>query len=121
MDTLNIETLRNSAVGRPLPCSNGRPPRHQHGEWFLRGPLPGFWLSRAARLPGKSLHVALAIWFAAGLTDNREVKLTGRLLAKFAVLPDAGRRGLRQLEQDGLVRVQRHRGRCPLVVIEEAT
>jgi hypothetical protein len=104
-------------VGRqPAPK---HPPRHKRREWFLKGPIPGNWLGRASALPGKSLHVALAVWHEAGLKKCREVKLTRTVLAKFDVLPDSGRRGLKWLEGAGLVVVRRHSGRCPVVTIEE--
>ncbi len=98
--------------------------RHSRGSWFLKGPIPGDWLSQAAALPGKSLHVGLALWYLVGLNKQRGVTLTRAVLAKFAVMPDAGRRGLQQLEDAGLVVVQRHSGRCPrvtLLAIENTT
>ena len=33
---------------------------------FLDGPVPLAWLETAAKLPGRSLHVGLVLWYAAG-------------------------------------------------------
>ena len=55
---LRIKTSFNSR-------SSTRLPRPKAGERFLKGPIPMDWLSAAARLPGKSLHVAIAIWLCA--------------------------------------------------------
>ena len=42
---------------------------------FIKGPLPLDWMQRAARLPGKTLQVALALWYLAGLQKSLTVKL----------------------------------------------
>ncbi|MCA9265818.1 MAG: hypothetical protein KDA60_18275 [Planctomycetales bacterium] len=81
-------------------------------DWFLKGPIPGAWLRAAAALPGHALHVGLAIWYQKGLTKKNEVKITSRTREKFSLLPDAYRRGLKELESAGLVTVRRSRGQC---------
>jgi len=67
------------------------------------------------------LHVALAVWHQGDLEKRNGVKLTWNLLDRFGATPDAGARGLAALEQAGLVSVQRHRGRCPVVTINEGS
>lgn len=96
-----------------------RPPRHDRGQRFLKGPIPLGWLSAAGRQPGKALHVANVLWFIAGLTRTKEVKLATASLAEFGVNRHAGYRGLAALEQAGLVAVRRHRGRQPIVTLLE--
>jgi hypothetical protein len=76
-------------------------------------------LSVAARQPGRALHVAIALWFIAGLTKTREVKLATAPLAEFGVNRHAGYRGLAALEAAQLVEVVRHRGRLPIVTLLE--
>ena len=44
--------------------------RPMKGEHFLKGPVPLRWLVSAARLPGKSLHAGIALWYVAGLTRS---------------------------------------------------
>ncbi len=63
------------------------------------------------------MAVGLALWFKAGATKNRTVKLTGALVARFNVGRKAGARCLRALETAGLVSVVRHVGRCPVVTV----
>ena len=101
------------ASPQQLPAEQRRPPRNKPGEWFIKGPIPGRWLSLAAKEPGKTLHVSLALWYEAGLTKRRTVRLTGKLLKRFGVGRDAARRALIRLESIGLVTVDRKRGRCP--------
>lgn len=85
--------------------------------WFIRGPIPGDWIARAAVLPGKSLHVALAVCYLAGLRRPEGIRLCPRTLAKFGVSAKTGRAALAHLEAAGLVEVDRGRGRCPRVTV----
>ena len=68
-------------------------------------------------LPGRTLHVGLALWYLAGVRKSRSVKPTWRTWRQFGLSHDAARRGLGILEQDGLVVVARHPGRCPVATI----
>jgi hypothetical protein len=86
-------------------------------ELFLRGPIPMKWLERAAALPGKSLHLALALWWLDGVVKVKPFKLTGKVLDLLHVSRDATDAGLRRLEQEGLIRVDRATGRRPLIAI----
>ncbi len=84
------------------------------------GPIPGPWLEIASRLPGRALHVGLAIWYLVGLTKNKEVRLSKRTRERFSIPPDAYRRGLRQLELAGLITVERATGKNSRVTVVEA-
>ena len=84
---------------------------------FLKGPISWRWLRTASVLPGKSLHVALALWHLSGLRSSKTVKLSRDVLLGLGVAPDAAARGLLRLEGVGLVKVARHRGRLPVVTL----
>jgi hypothetical protein len=120
MCNLNLEQFRRTSPDELQPPKRRRRPRPVRHEWFLKGPIPGQWLKRAASLPGRALHVGLAVWLAAAMRRTNRAKLTRRHLARFAVPYDAGRRGLIALESAGLVFAERRPGRCPLVTILEA-
>ena len=116
---IDIEMFRAEPSDRSLP-QNSKPLVRRQGYWFVRGPLPGPWLTAAGLLPGKCLHVGLALWFEFGVTKRADLTLTHGLLRKFGVKPKAGARALKQLELAGLVSVVRHPGRSPVVTILEA-
>mgnify|MGYP002526675275 CR=1 FL=1 len=84
---------------------------------FLCGPIPLPWLIPAAALPGKALAVGVALWFKAGVSRTHTVPASGSLLRRFGVGSGARARGLRLLENAGLIEVERHVGRCPVVTI----
>jgi hypothetical protein len=82
---------------------------------FIRGPIPVGWLSQAAALPGKALHLALAIQWLLGMNKGAPVKVSRKALAHFCISTDAYRDGLKRLEAAGLVTVTRLPGQSPFV------
>lgn len=94
------------------------PPRHRPGEAFVKGPIPRAWLLRAMRLPGRSLHVSLELWYRAGLTGSAEVVLSLSSVSEACVIDRAtASRALGALESAGLVSVRRQVGRAPRVTL----
>lgn len=85
--------------------------------WFLKGPIPGDWLHTATGLPGRSLHVGLAIWFKHGLTKKQQFNITPPERRRFNIPDHAFRRGVRCLEEAGLIQVERRTGRPSLIRI----
>lgn len=92
--------------------------RFPNGERFLKGPVPMRWLNAAGCLPGKAVQVAVCIWHLSGLTKSLEVKVTSKYLREMGVTRHAGYRALKVLEGRGLITVERHRGRSPVVTIK---
>ena len=80
------------------------------------------WLEAAGSLPGKALHVAVAIRFLHGFDlSSSTVRLKPSALRRLGVKKDSARRALGHLESAGLVRVDRRRGRAPIVTIIDNT
>jgi DNA-binding transcriptional ArsR family regulator len=115
----NVFDLTKLAID---PRSLLSPRRHRplavrrHGR-FLRGPISMTWLETAAKLPGRALHVALAIQHQAALERSSSVALSNKHCSALGVDRDAKRLGLAVLEANGLVIVDRKPGRNPLVTI----
>ncbi len=86
----------------------------------LRGPIPLDWLSAAAHLPGKSLHVGIALWFVGGLQKSRIVPLSNITSLRFGLDRNAKYRALAWLEEAGLIAVERKLGRAPIVTLNDA-
>ena len=86
---------------------------------FLKGPISWTWLSAAARLPGRALHVALSIRLLTGIKKSSRIALSVSKLLLLGVSRHAAYRGLTALEAEGLVSVDRHRGRKPMVTVIE--
>ena len=86
-------------------------------ERFLRGPIPLEWLGVAASLPGKTINVALALWWRRGMAQGKPFKLTRAALTALNVERDAERKGIARLEQAGLIHVERKPGQRPLISI----
>ena len=96
------------------------PPRPRSGGQFLKGPIPLDWLCTAARLPGKSLHVGIAVWFLAGLHRSGVISLSNKTSERFGLDRNSKYRGLAWLEAQGLITVERKAGRAPVITINDA-
>jgi len=79
--------------------------------------VPISWLIPAMSLPGKSLAVGLVVWYLAGVSKKSAVTLSRVQLKKFGIRRMAGKRGLRNLEAAGLVKIEREGHKSPLVTI----
>ena len=117
MKRLDLDRLRLASTMHTFDKSRPSVPRHRRGELFVRGPVPWAWLKRAARLPGRALHVGIALWLESGLRKSAVVALSQRRLRDLSVGRHAGYRGLVRLEQADLVDVRRHPGRLSVVTL----
>ena len=79
--------------------------------------MPIFWLTSAARLPGKSLHVGLAIWYAADRFRSQRISLSNVEACRFGLIRNAKYRALEWLEAKELISVERKLGRAPVITI----
>jgi len=75
------------------------------------------WILRAARLPGKSLHLAIALQFKAFDQGKRQVELGNVVWQRFGVDRNSKYRSLAWMESAGLIAVERKIGRAPVVTI----
>ena len=119
MQRLDIGRMRLTSTTRSFEKPGPSVPRHRRGELFVQGPVPWTWLTAAARLPGRALHVGIVLWLESGLRKSAIVSLSQRRLRDLGVERHAGYRGLSSLEEAGLVDVQRHRGRLSVVTFRD--
>jgi hypothetical protein len=90
---------------------------YNEAEQFLKGPVPLPWLEAAARLPGKSLHTGVALWYAAGQVQSESIPLSNVSSHRFGLDRNAKYRALEWLEKAGLIQVKRKLGCSPMVTI----
>ncbi len=85
---------------------------------FLKGPVPLEWLLSALDLGATESRMALAIWFLAGLCGNlKGIRLRPKTVRRFVPRRQTAYRGLKSLEDAGLISVDRRRGRAAVVNI----
>ena len=92
-------------------------PRHGSGDRFIKGPIPMEWMRAANTCGRRSVSVAIVIWFAAGLQRSNPVKLSQTVLAELGIPSRTAKRVLERMQSIGIVEVEFHRGRSPLVTI----
>lgn len=80
-------------------------------EIFIQGPIPMEWLSHAAALPGKTLNVAIALWWLRSLSGGGTVSLSHDVMRLLNVSRETASEALERMEQAGLVSVVRAKGR----------
>lgn len=86
-------------------------------EPFLKGPVSMRWLRNASALPGKALAVGIEVHHLVGMKKVTRVALNLSRMARNGVSRWAASRGLAELEEAGLVLVERHSGRRPIVTL----
>ena len=72
-------------------------------EWYIAY-VPGPWIAEAAKLPGRALHVALAIQYVRGMEPGEEVVLTRFHFDRFNIARGPTLRGMIALQQARLIR-----------------
>jgi hypothetical protein len=117
MDAIDPQQLSLPKSTIAIPSRPKKVPRHKMGDRFLCGPIPLAWIVKATPLPGKSWHVATAIWYLAGLTKSPTVKLTQGVLNQFGIDRFAKYRALAALESAKLIQVSSSNGKNPLVTL----
>jgi hypothetical protein len=104
------------APRKPKPPSQREPKRVFVGNFVPAIPLE--WANTAGCLPGKALHVALAIWRQAALKKSITTSLANGPLAGYGVKERAKRAALLALDGAGLIQVEWKPGCNPIVTIK---
>ena len=91
-------------------------PATRHRSKFVKGPLPMGWIGAAIRCgDSRALPALLALKAKADATRETWVKPPAAILQALGIERMARSRAIAALERAGLIRVQRRRGRPPLV------
>lgn len=84
---------------------------------FLKGPIPLSWIQRVTSLPGKTLHVALAIRWLSDMNPGARVKISKKAMKAFGFSADTCRDALKRLEAIGVIEVQSLPGQMSLITL----
>jgi hypothetical protein len=122
IDTMDIEDYRLvEKPYEPAPIKKIKKVRlYAPGEWFIAA-IPGNWIAEAAKLPGHSLHVALAIRYVCGMKGRQEVILTRFHFNRLSTARGPARRGLDALQQAGLIKYTKEGQKFKVTVMPVGT
>ena len=95
-------------------------PRNTTGR-FIKGPVPEAWLLSASKLPGKALAVGLCLWWVAGITNKKTVRIGSELMDFWGIGRSTKSRALLALQEAGLVRIEQEAGKLGWITILEPT
>ena len=115
----NIESDREHIQETEVQTDLLRRSKKRWHERFLKGPIAMREIAVAACLPGKALAVFLAIHHQTALTGKPIITLPAKLLRELGVSRDAKARGLKALEQAGLVHVSRSKGKAARIELRK--
>lgn len=94
--------------------SPARPPFRTPSPWRY---INYDWLAIAAALPGKTAHVACALWFVASLHRSATIALPPYAVKRFGISRDCCYPALRRLEEAALIKLDAGRGRIPIITL----
>ena len=115
-----IALKNGSAVGRHASKKSvsGRLRARGDDQRFIAGPVSELWLVRASKLSLRALAVSLCLWKQAGLKRRKHgVKLSAAALDFWDIGRATKSRALKELEEAGLIHVERELGKLSDVTI----
>lgn len=115
-ERFRLSVRNGNAIGATASGRRAHATRRPRMGEFL-GPIPLDWLAAASQLPGKSLHVGLVLWHLRHLRRQWTVQWEPSKAAVLGINRFTAYRALSRLEEAGLVKLERHVGRCPVVTI----
>jgi hypothetical protein len=115
-DPFDIEALRiDPADPTLIPRSADKTRKKKWERKFISFPWSWLELLRTGR--GATYRVALLLIYEHWRTGGRVIKLTNIMAAEVGVSPDAKIRAVDDLEQAGLVKVDKHPRKSPLITV----
>lgn len=85
--------------------------------FFFKGPIAFPWLAIASSCQGKAFPLAVLLCFQSGLSKKKTVVVQSKFLNAFGISRHSYYIALRSLEEVGLVKVNRRRGRRAKVTL----
>jgi DNA-binding MarR family transcriptional regulator len=115
-DSLHQDDIKETEVG----TDHIRQAKLRRGTRFLKGPIPWPTIAAASRLSGHALAIFLAVHHQTALTGKPFVTLPAKLLTDLGVSRSSKSRGLKALEQLGLITVVRSTGRAARIQLKNS-
>jgi len=87
------------------------------GGHFLKGPVPLPWLRIAANLPGKALHIGIALWYWSGIKKSETFILPANAIRDLGVSRQTCYTQLKAMEKAGLLSIKPRKGKKPGITL----
>lgn len=119
MEVIDLNEFQYKGSWEKKPSKTcAKPSQKGHSKRFLAS-IPFEWVSRAATLPGRTLHAALALRHLSALQKTATVKMQRKIREELGLSSETYNEALIKLEIAGLVKVKRVNGQAHTVTIIE--
>jgi hypothetical protein len=108
-------TTGDGGFNRPQAGEDGRRKKRLIAGSFIRGPIPLEWVSKVCRLSPAAIRVALAVLYITSRSGSGVGQLTTAVCKQFNVSRTGKWRGLVELEDAGLIAIERRPHQNPHV------
>ena len=99
---------------------NSNSTSYMKGNKFIKGPIPFNWIIKAGKLPGKTLHLAIQMWFLVGVLKNKTIRVNlSKISRELRISRMTLIKSMKALENAGLITVQRIPGQKSIVTIND--
>ena len=116
---LDIEKFRISEKStNSIESKKKRAPKKKKIGNFIKGPIPLHWIRVALNLAPCALRVSVILWYISGLRRSETFILSNVMLKDFNLNRHTKYRGLKLLEEAGLIEVERRFKKNPKVTIK---
>ncbi len=115
LESLRLKPSASANAGEKRRATKIKTAHIIDGPFICATPLA--WTQKAANLPGKALHLAVAIRYLYGLHKGQAFSLSYKTAQSFGINRRAIYNGLTALEREGLIRVKRMPGRSPIIEV----
>ena len=99
------------------PQNKSEPKKKKIGS-FIKGPIPLYWIKKALKLAPCAIRIGMVLWYISGLRKNETFILSNVMLKKFDIGRHTKYRGLKLLEEAGLIEIEKRFKKNPKVTIK---
>lgn len=116
-ESINLDQLLPYETLSSLTQARVAKQREERSKLYFGGQISLQWWIKAGQLPGKALHIALAIGWISTVRKKKTIPLQNYPWIEFQFDRTTAYRALRALEIAKLISIDRRRGRHPMVTI----
>jgi hypothetical protein len=117
MFDINEFRITGKNINSREPQKKSEPKKKKIGN-FIKGPIPLYWIRKALKLAPCAIRIGMVLWYISGLRKSETFILSNVMLKGFNLDRHTKYRGLKLLEDAGLIEIERRFKKNPRVTIK---